>query len=53
MDEIEKCVKEMLEFGEKDAVIGETQKGTVLRFARANMVDWEEIKGLNDEELIK
>ena len=52
MDEIEKRVKEMLEFGEKDAGIGVTQKGTILRFSRANMDDWEEIKGIDDEELI-
>lgn len=53
MDKLEKCVKEMLEFGEKDVGIGVTQKGTVLRFSRADMNDWEEIKGIDDEELIR
>ena len=53
MDEIEKCVKEMLEFGEEDAGIGVTQKGTILRFSRADMSDWEELKSIDDEELIK
>lgn len=53
MVEIEKYVKEMLEFGEEDAGIGVTQKGAVLRFSRANEDDWKEIKGMSDEELIK
>ena len=53
MDEIEKCVKEMLEFGEKDAEIGTIKSGATLRFSRANEDDWKEIKGMSDEELIK